>query len=91
MCKRIVVCNRGKKLDARSPYRQTNVALVPPPGLFSSVFIHTVHQVIVQGNKIADKCCRAQAQALSPWQEHLEVTVEVQVLLTVLSRYLNLP
>lgn len=43
------------------------MAWAPPPGLFSSVFIHTVDQVIVQSDEVADKGCRAQAWALSSW------------------------
>lgn len=66
------------------------MARAPPPGLLSSVFIHTVDQVVVHGDEVADEGCRAQPRALSLWQQHLEVTVEVQVVLAELSRDLNL-
>ena len=58
---------------------------VPPPGLFSSVLVHTFNELIVQGDQVADQGCGAQARALSPRQQQPEITVEVQVFVTQLS------
>lgn len=54
-------------LAARNVQVMKNVALAPPPGLISSVFVYTVNKVIVQSYQVADKSCRAQTRALSPW------------------------
>lgn len=67
-----------------------NVAGAPSPGLLSSMLVHTVDEVIVQSNQVADKSRGAQACALSLRQQHLEVTVQVQVLLAELICDLNL-
>lgn len=37
------------------------------PRLLSSVFFHSVHQVIVKGDEVADECSGAQAQTMSLW------------------------
>ena len=66
------------------------VPTAPPPGLLSSVLVHTFDDLIVQGDQVADQGCRAQAWALSPWQQHREITVPVQVLLAKLCRDLDL-
>lgn len=71
-------------------HESENVARAPPPGLLSSVFIHTVNQVIVQGDEVADQGCGAQTWALTPWQENLKVTVDIQIPLAQISRDLYL-
>lgn len=48
------------------PTAKKNEAWAPPPGLLSSVFVCTVHQVIVQSDEVADKCCGAQPRASTP-------------------------
>lgn len=42
-----------------------NVARAPSPGLLSSMLVHTVDEVIVQSNQVADKSRGAQACTLS--------------------------
>lgn len=58
-----VVYNK-KEVDAACLLPK-NEAWAPPPGLLSSVFVHTVHQVIVQSDEVADKRCGAQPRASS--------------------------
>lgn len=55
------------------------------------MFFHTVDQVIVQSNEVADKRRGAQARALTARQEHHEVTLEIHVLFTVLGRDFDFP
>lgn len=56
-----VVVAAGKKSAAGTVLK--NKAWAPPPGLLSRVFLHTVDEVIVQSNEVADKCRGAQTGA----------------------------
>lgn len=77
-------------LTAKTSTWRQNVTWAPPPGFFSCVLVHAVDEVIVQSYEVADESRGAQACTLSLWQQHLKVTVDVQVLLAELGWNLNL-
>lgn len=54
------------------------------------MFFHSVHQVIVKGDEVADESSGAQAQTMSLWQQNLQVSVQTQIFLSVVSRQLYL-
>lgn len=60
------------------------------PGLLSGVFLHSVHQVVVKRDEVADERSGAQAQTVSLRQQNLQVSIQTQILLSVVSRQLQL-
>lgn len=74
----------------RKPQDATGQRLKLLPRLLSGVFLHSIHQVVVKRDEVADERSGAQAQTVSLRQQNLKVSVQIQILLSVISRQLQL-